>query len=125
MTANITLKHTVKKTSGGTLSLQLEAIASGISSKVFVIEVYPASADPNAPQYRFSHICSPAELVEFPEDEPKDNCYFRVNSVEFIFDTDKMLEHVMSNIRADISKLVKEYNNLETTDNVVSGSEEF
>ena len=125
MIATLTLKHTIKKTVGGTISLQLTAIANGISSKVFAIEVYPTSADPNAPQYRFSHVCSPAELIEFPEDEPKDNCYFRVNEVEFIFDTDKMIEHVLNNIRDDISKLVLEYNRLENTVEVITGSDTF
>ena len=125
MGASITLKHTIKKTAGGTVSLKLQTIAHGMSSKVFAIEVYPSSADVAAPHYRFSHVCSPSELVEFPEDDPRDNCYFRVDTVEFIFDTDKMIEHVMRNVRQDLSKLSREFNALENDAEVVTGTDEF
>ena len=113
MSASITLNHSISKTRKGTVKLELSCVAVGISPKVFAIEVYPKSADARAPQVRFSHVCSPMELNEFPEDEPGENCYFRVDNISMILDDDRMIEHIMSNMRSDISKLVKEYNELE------------
>lgn len=125
MAVSITLRHEVRETRKGTVSLKFTAVADGISSKVFAIEVLPKSADSCAPNYRFSHVCSPAELAEFPEDEPVDNCYFRVNEVEFIFDTPKMVEHVVGNMKADVGNLVAEYNELESASPVTTVVTEF
>ena len=118
MNASITLNYTVKRTTKGTISLAFTTVAYAISPKVFAIEVLPKSADPENPNYRFSHVCSPAELVEFPEDEPGDNCYFRTDAVEFIFDTDKITGHVISNMKEDIARLVTEFNRLEDASGV-------
>lgn len=125
MPISITLNHTIKRTPKGTVSLQLGVVSFGLSSKVFAIEVLPKSSDTMAPNYRFSHVCSPAELLEFPEDVPGDACYFRTDSVEFIFDTDSIIDHVLNNVKSDIANLVKEYNALDTTTTVITGSDVF
>lgn len=123
MGASITLNKTMKRTNKGTVSLTLTTVGFDIPSKVFAIEVLPRSADRSAPFYRFSHVCSPAELVEFPESDGCGTCYFRTASIELIFDTDKMLSHVVDNITHDIKSLVDEYNRLDgmqgTTDTEV------
>lgn len=125
MSCTATVNYSAKKTDKGTVSLTVTVVAFDMSSKVFAIEVMPTSADRQAPYYRFSHVCSPAELIEFPEDEPMDNCYFRTDSIELIFDTDAMIEPVMDNIKKDIRKLVREYNALDKAPTITSGSVEF
>lgn len=124
MSISITLSHTVTATDEGTIKLNLNTTAVDISGKVFAIEVYPRSADLLAPLYRFSHICSPAELVEFPDEEAEDNCYFRTDSIEMIFDSSKIVERVLKHVSTDISFLVAEYKKLEAsgvTDTIVFG----
>lgn len=123
MAATLKLDHKVTKTSAGTTSLALTVIGEGISSKVFAIEVLPKSADDKAPWYRFSHVCSPSELVEFPEDAPADCCYFRVSEAEFIFDTEKPVQRVLDCIRLDLTKLVRAFNELDSKEAVSEGSE--
>lgn len=126
MSVSITLDHKIVRTENGTVRLELTTTAFGMSSKVFAIEVFPCSADNEAPYYRFSHVCSPAELVEFPADNPGDNCYFRTNEIALIFDTDKMIAHVMKNMRADIARLVSEYNDLDASNaDTVTGRDVF
>jgi len=120
MAASITLSTQLYRTDSGTIKLVFSTVGLDISSKVFAIEVMPKSADTLAPSYRFSHVCSPAELIEFPEDEPQDNCYFRVNKVEMIFDTDKIIQSVMDNVKSDINRLVKEFNELNAADPVTT-----
>ena len=125
MAVSITLNHTIKKTPKGTVSMQLDVVAFGISSKVFAIEVFPKSADSQAPNCRFSHVCSPSELIEFPEDEPGDACYFRTDSVEFIFDNDLVIDHVLNNVNGDLDNLVKEFNAIESDSVVIEGTDTF
>ena len=122
MTATVRLTHTVRRTSNGTVSLTFLAEGTNISSKIFAIEVLPKSADPEAPNYRFSHICSPSELIEFPADDPADSCYFRVDEIEIIFDTDKLVDSVIQHMQEDIRHLVNEYNALETADAYTSST---
>ena len=110
---SITLTYTVKQTDAGTTNIVFRATGYQVSSAVFAIEVLPRSADFAAPNYRFSHVCSPAELSEFPEGDPGDGCYFRTDTVEFMFDTQDMVDHVVANMYADISKLVRELLNIE------------
>lgn len=125
MSVSITLNHKLDRTKKGTVKLELTTVAYGISSKVFAIEVIPGSADPQNPYYRFSHVCSPSELVEFPEDTPRDNCYFRTDSIQMIFDSDELVPHVMENMRHDIANLVHEYNELDNASDTFTGSNTF
>ena len=105
---SLSLKHDIAKTKKGTVKLSLKVEATGMPSEVFAIEVLPKSADKYAPTARFSHICSPAELVEFPAVEAGENCYYRINEMEMIFDSSTNAELVLANIKADLTKLVKE-----------------
>lgn len=123
MAASLTLNHKVTKTKAGTTSLALAVTGEGISSKVFAIEVLPKSADDKAPWYRFSHVCSPAELVEFPEDAPADCCYFRVSEAEFIFDTERPVQKVLDCMRLDLTKLVRAFNELDNNEAASEGSD--
>lgn len=116
MTASIRLTSTVRRTKRGTLSLTFQTEGTNIDSAVFAIEVLPKSADSEAPNYRFSHVCSPAELVEFPAQEPGDSCYFRVSEIELILDTDKIVDAIIQHMQEDIGRLTAEYNELETAE---------
>ena len=77
-----------------------------VASAVFAIEVLPRSTDSLDPIYRFSHVCSPSELVEFPDYEPEDECYDEVQNIV------KVLNYV---IEADVddeippTSLVREF----------------
>lgn len=117
MPVSITLRQAVKHTVRGTCTMRFDADAFGCSSKVFAIEVLPKTADPRNPNIRFSHVCSPAELTEFPEDEASGgSCYFRTDSVEFIFDNNLLVDHVSLNMHNDVRRLADELNELDVSD---------
>ena len=120
MSISISLNREVTFTDKGTVKLALTVTATDIDSAIFAIEVFPRSADALAPLYRFSHVCSPAELVEFPDEEAEDNCYFRVSNIEMIFDNSKYIDIVLKHITKDINFLVSEYKQLEDSDGVSS-----
>ena len=79
---------------------------------VFAIEVLPKSRDPKSVNYRFSHVCSTAELVEFPPEEDPDMCYFRTNDIELVFDTITIAKLTEANIIKDINSLVLTWNQI-------------
>ena len=70
MSVSVKLNHTITTARKGHTKLRLVAEADGISPKIFAIEILPRSADKLKPLYRFSHVCSPSEMVEFPDDIP-------------------------------------------------------
>ena len=142
--AELTLTVHFDTTNKGTTKLQLVATGDGITSKVFAIEQLPTSADPPEPIYRFSHVCSVAELTEFPEEptelsteekvalqqalanQPEllqkisvntavESSYFRTNDITMIFDTMKYAQQVMECIQSDIDGLLQEYNLIQDT----------
>ena len=120
MSISISLTDTMTTTERGSVRLSLHTDATGISDKVFAIEVLPRSCDKLTPLYRFSHICSPAELQEFPDEAPGDNCYFRVNDITMIFDTPVNATLVLKHIKDDIKHLVSEYRALDTAGSVAN-----
>lgn len=121
MAIEITLTSTMTTTDKGTVKLELHTDGTeDVTSKVFAIEVLPRSTDGLSPIYRFSHICSPAELTEFPDDQPGCNCYFRVDDITMIFDTPINANHVLDMIKGDIKKLVSELKALDAAESVVN-----
>ena len=115
--ATIELTKEVVKTTKGAVKLTITAAGSNIEAAVFAIEVLPRSNDSLDPIYRFSHICSPAELVEFPDYEPEDECYFRTDTITMVFDTATLAEMTWESIQKDVNALVKEYNQLFALEN--------
>lgn len=120
MAIEITLTSTLTTTEKGTVKLDLHTDGTqDVTSKIFAIEVLPRSADKLAPIYRFSHICSPAELTEFPDDQPGCSCYFRVDDITLIFDTPVHANLVLETVKGDIKKLVSELRALEANEGVI------
>jgi hypothetical protein len=111
--ASVDLTFSIAITMKNTVKVIARATATGMTPKVFAIEVLPASADPEAPKYRFSHICSPSELVEFSDDLDAEQCWFRTDEITMVFDTPVNARLVIDNIKADVKKLVDEYNALQ------------
>lgn len=116
MPSSLRLDRSVKITDRGTTSVTFRAVGDEMTSKVFAIEVLPGSADKSCPHYRFSHVCHPSELLEFPETELEDYSYFRTDEIEMIFDTPTPVEAVTARIASDMRYLVHEYNDLSDLD---------
>jgi hypothetical protein len=110
--ATIDLTQDTVRTDRGAVKITITATGNNITGAVFAIEVLPRSSDSLDPIYRFSHVCSPSELVEFPDYEPEDECYFRTNCIEMIFDTGVLAAQTYHSIERDVNALVKEYNQL-------------
>ena len=103
--ANILVHVNASVTAKGSIYVKVKTTSKSLPQKVFAIEVLPASKDKATKKYRLSHVCSPAELEEFPEDFDEESCYFRTDEIEMIFDTAKIAKLVIDQLRADVARL--------------------
>ena len=108
--ANITVTGNIELLSTGTTKLSVTTTSDDMPAAVFAIEVMPTSRDKTCSKYRFSHICSMQELVEFPDQEDPNMCYFRTDDIEMLFDRAQTAVDVLREIRADVERLVTQYN---------------
>ena len=118
--SSISLVSDITEVTGGAVKLSLKAVGTDMPSEVFAIEVLPKSRDPKNVDYRFSHVCSVSELVEFPAEEDPTYSYFRTDEIEMIFDIVSLAIKVRDGVMADINKLVKLYNELNAV--VINGT---
>ena len=108
--ANITVAGDIDILSTGTTKLSVTTTSDDMPAAVFAIEVMPTSRDKTCSKYRFSHICSMQELVEFPDQEDPEMCYFRTDDIEMLFDRAQDAVNVLAAIRDDVNRLVTQYN---------------
>lgn len=110
--SSITIESNITQIEGGFTKLAIKTTGDDMPSEVFAIEVLPASKDPMAVPYRFSHVCKLTDLMELPAEQNPDKCYFRTDDIEMIFDTVDIALRTQNILRSDINKLVVSYNNM-------------
>ena len=108
--ATINIVNSIELLQTGTTKLHVVTDSEDMPAAVFAIETLPKSKDKTCPVYRFSHICSMQELVEFPDEEDPDMCYFRTNDIEMLFDRAQDAVDVLREIKNDVNRLVIQYN---------------
>ena len=112
--SSVNIVSDITEIGGGAVKLSLTAVGTDMPSEVFAIEVLPKSRDPKNVDYRFSHVCSVSELVEFPAEEDPESSYFRTDEIEMVFDVISLALKVRDSILEDVNKLVAVYNQLQT-----------
>lgn len=110
--SSITIESNITQIEGGFTKLAIKTTGDDMPSEVFAIELLPASKDPMAVPYRFSHVCKLTDLMELPAEQDHDKCYFRTDDIEMIFDTVDIALRTQNILRSDINKLVVSYNNM-------------
>lgn len=108
----ITIESNITQIEGGFTKLTVKTTGDAMPSEIFAIEVLPASKDPLAVPYRFSHVCKLTDLMELPAEQDPEKCYFRTDDIEMIFDTVDIALRTNQILRSDINKLVVSYNNM-------------
>ena len=114
--ANLIVDYDITPFSRGAAKLSIKTTGVDMPSAVFAIEVLPKSRDPRNVNYRFSHICSLSELIEFPAEEDPEMCYFRTDDIELIFDTITIALKTKEAIAADLDTLILMYNEFHDTE---------
>ena len=110
--SEITVTTDIVELDHGAVKLCIQTASTDMPDAVFAIEVLPKSRDPKNTNYRFSHVCSLSELIEFPAEEDPEMCYFRTNDIEMIFDVISLAVQTQASILKDINTLVLLYNQM-------------
>jgi len=108
------------RTQGYKLTLEVEE-AYGVNENIFVFQRRPNPAG-GTPIDEFSNIASPADLQEYPVDEPLEGgVFFRKSEVELVFRSLELLESTLADIQNDIAELVRTLNQLDrlTTESII------
>ena len=101
--------------------------AQGISDKIFV---YLRKIINGEIFDEFTNIASPADLAEYPADEPVEAIgtppFFRLNAIDLVFRTEDLAEDAWIQIQQDCAQLIQStnyMNNLDIEETVSFGEE--
>lgn len=98
----------------------------GVDDALFAYQVVPAVGGGTEYGARFSHICSPADIEEFPRDAAESGKdFFRLTEIDIIFRNLKLLEDAWEKIQSDFTELVRtleNMNNLTLAEEVTFGN---
>jgi hypothetical protein len=83
--------------------------AEGLTEKIFAYRMLPKSPQTGSKRGFFSHICSPADIEDFPEDEPVATHvppWFRLSYVDVLVRSETEAEAFIDDVRSDIRRLL-------------------
>lgn len=93
------------------------ACADGLTDKIFAYRLLPKNPKTGAKRGFFSHICSPADLEDYPEDEPIPTHvppWFRLNYVDVLLRSTTEAEAFIEDVRSDIRRLLRSLKAVDT-----------
>lgn len=94
------------------------ACADGLpSDKIFAYRLLPKNPKTGSKRGFFSHICSPADLEDYPEDEPYPThvpSWFRLNYVDVLLRSTTEAEALIEDVRSDIRRLLRSLKAVDT-----------
>lgn len=95
------------RTQGYRMRVQVTETA-GIDDALFAYQVVPPAGGGTEYGAKFSHVCSPADVEEYPKDAPGsgDN-FYRLAEIDIIFRNLKLLEDAWEKIQNDFTELVR------------------
>lgn len=102
------------------IRVRIEASDSNLMpTKVFAYQMMPVGPADAERAAMFDHVCSPADLEEYPEDEPTTTlrpAWFRLNYVDVLLRSRTEVDAFIKDVTADVQGL-KDV--LDVTDNVL------
>lgn len=109
------------------IRVRIEVVcADGMEEKLFAYRMLPKSPQTGSTRGFFSHICSPADFSDFPEDEPIATHvppWFRLSYVDVLVRSETESEAFIEDVRSDIRRLIR---SLQAIDNVfLTGEDDF
>lgn len=97
-------------TGEGYYSVRAKAVSSdGMPKCIFVLQVCSNDTKGNKVA-AFSHIANPADIAMYPENDPGDKPYYRVDDIKLILTSAHWRDSVMATIKSDIKFLVDSLN---------------
>ena len=110
VSVNFTTTDVDQVTGEGYYSVRAKAVSADNMTKcIFVLQVSSNDTKGNKVA-TFSHIANPADIAMYPENEPGDRPYYRVDDIKLILTSAQWRDSVMSTIKSDIKFLVDSIN---------------
>lgn len=91
--------------------------AAEMAERIFAYRMLPLNPTTGEKVGHFSHVCSPADVAEFPEDEPLDGHrpeWFRLNFVDVLVRSLDEAADFITKVRADVRRLKHTYDVADT-----------
>lgn len=121
---SITLSHRLDNDTTGVMRLRVwvSHYTNGENPAVFAHQRYSMTPDDPGTVDRFSHVCSPADLEQYPLNAPTSNIrpFFRLTYCDLSFKSVEELERVWEGLKNDVGLLD---NNLRGVENPTSSRE--
>lgn len=98
--------------------------ACEMDERIFAYRMLPVNPQTGAEAGFFSHICSPPDIEEFPEDEPIESHrpkWFRLSYVDILVRSVAEADNFVECVREDVRRLKR---TLDTMDTLIPGGEE-
>lgn len=110
VSVNFTTTDIDKTTGNGYYSVRATATdAVDMTKCIFVLQV-SSNSTKGEKVATFSHIANPADIAMYPENEPGDRPYYRVDDIKLILPSAQWRDSVMDTIKSDIKFLVDSIN---------------
>lgn len=91
------------------------AEAYNVSDKIFAYRLLPTDPTTGVSAGSFSHVCSPADLEDYPENAPTGNtvpAWYRLNYVDLLLHSAEEAETMKTQIQEDVQLLIDQLNAL-------------
>ena len=110
VSVNFTTTDIDKTTGKGYYSVRATATdAVDMTKCIFVLQV-GSNSTKGEKVATFSHIANPADIAMYPENDPGDRPYYRVDDIKLILTSAQWRDSVMDTIKSDIKYLVDSIN---------------
>jgi hypothetical protein len=100
------------------IRVRIEATdANLMPDKIFAYLLLPVKAGTDNRAGMFDHICSPADLEDYPEDEPVSGsrpAWFRLNYVDVLLRSREEVDDFVRQVRADVDALKTALDRIDT-----------
>lgn len=89
--------------------VRIDATAVGTSAKIFAYRKQPLNVNTGERVGAFSHVCSPVDLAEYPEDAPAEDSvppWYRLDFVDLLVRSEVEADDLVRCVQEDVDSLI-------------------
>lgn len=108
--------------------VRIDVVTVGVSAKLFAYRKQPFNVNTGERVGTFSHVCSPVDLEEFPEDAPNEGAvppWYRLDFVDIFVRSEAEADDFVKSVNEDLESLVYTLKIMNETPPARSGTTTF
>ena len=103
-------QYTAGRTQGYRMVIEVDEVCN-ITANIFLYKVSFPDPETGETTARFKAVCSPADIEQYPIDEPESGgTYYRLSSADLLFRAVSLADETWESIRGDVEELVETLN---------------